>query len=96
MANSAENQYLPISISIRKPMRAISFFLPFLLLIQCNTKDDLKKHFISPPSSSSPGVYWYFMDGNLSREGMSKDLESMKEAGISHLMYINVWCVNKL
>ena len=71
-------------------MRAILFLLPIFLLNQCDTKDELKQHFVSPPSSSSPGVYWYFMDGNLSREGMTKDLESMKEAGISNLIFLEV------
>ena len=64
--------------------------MPIFLLNQCDTKDELKQHFVSPPSSSSPGVYWYFMDGNLSREGMTKDLESMKEAGISNLIFLEV------
>ncbi|HSH20122.1 MAG TPA: glycosyl hydrolase, partial [Draconibacterium sp.] len=40
--------------------------------------------------SSKPGVYWYFMDGNLSREEMTKDLESMKEVGISNLIFLEV------
>jgi len=71
-------------------MRVILFFLPLFFLIQCDTEDNLKKEFISPPSSSSPGVYWYFMDGNLNRDGMTEDLESMKEAGISNLIFLEV------
>ncbi len=52
--------------------------------------DDLAKSFRSPPDSARPGVYWYFMDGNLSREGMTRDLESMKAAGIGHLVFLEV------
>jgi hypothetical protein len=26
--------------------------------------------FVQPPASAKPWVYWYFMDGNLTREGM--------------------------
>jgi hypothetical protein len=52
--------------------------------------DRLKKAFLNPPDSAKPGVYWYFMDGNLSREGMTKDLESMKAAGISNLVFLEV------
>jgi hypothetical protein len=51
---------------------------------------ELKKSFISPPDSVRPGVYWYFMDGNLSREAMTADLESMKEAGIGNLVFLEV------
>ena len=52
--------------------------------------DGLKDKFKNPPTTSYPGVYWYFMDGNLSREGMTKDLESMKEVGISNLIFLEV------
>ena len=52
--------------------------------------DGLKDEFKNPPGSSYPGVYWYFMDGNLSREGMTKDLESMKEVGINNLIFLEV------
>ncbi len=45
---------------------------------------------LTPPPTSFPGVYWYFMDGNISREEMTRDLESMKEAGINNLIYLEV------
>jgi hypothetical protein len=52
--------------------------------------DQLTAHFTSPPDSARPGVYWYFMDGNLSREGMTRDLVSMKAAGLGHLIFLEV------
>ena len=45
---------------------------------------------MSPPDSTRPGVYWYFMDGNISREGMTADLESMKAAGIGSVLFLEV------
>lgn len=50
----------------------------------------LMESFINPPDSARPGVYWYFMDGNLSREQMTKDLESMKEVGLGNLVFLEV------
>jgi hypothetical protein len=52
--------------------------------------DDLAARFANPPDAARPGVYWYFMDGNLSREGMTRDLESMKQAGLGHLVFLEV------
>jgi hypothetical protein len=52
--------------------------------------DVLKKLFVSPPDSFRPGVYWYFMDGNMSKEGMTKDLEAMTKAGIGNLIFLEV------
>lgn len=52
--------------------------------------DDLRKGFLNPPTTARPGVYWYFMDGNLSKDAMTKDLESMKAAGIESLIFLEV------
>ncbi|WP_018627540.1 glycosyl hydrolase [Niabella aurantiaca] len=50
----------------------------------------LKRQFINPPDSARPGVYWYFMDGNLSADGIRKDLKAMKKAGIGHVIFLEV------
>lgn len=52
--------------------------------------DYLKEGFINPPDSARPGVYWYFMDGNIDREAMTADLESMKKAGIGYVLFLEV------
>ena len=72
-----------------KLMKYFYLLIP-LLLIQCTYDNKLKDEFLNPPESSYPGVYWYFMDGNLSREEMTKDLESMKEVGINNLIFLEV------
>ena len=43
---------------------------------------DLEEGFRSPPESARPWVYWFIMDGNLTREGITADFEAMKRAGI--------------
>lgn len=54
------------------------------------TTEKLKKSFLNPPDSVRPGVYWYFMDGNLSHDAITADLESMKKAGIGNLVFLEV------
>ncbi|KAA6314532.1 hypothetical protein EZS27_034862, partial [termite gut metagenome] len=39
--------------------------------------------FITPPDSIKTGCYWYWLNDNLSKEGIIKDLQSMKKAGIN-------------
>lgn len=51
---------------------------------------ELQRNFQTPPESARPGVYWYFMDGNVSKEGMTKDLEAMKQAGIGSVVFLEV------
>ncbi|MBZ4191105.1 glycosyl hydrolase [Niabella beijingensis] len=55
-----------------------------------NVLEQLKTQFITPPDSAKPGVYWYFMDGNLSASGIREDLKAMKEAGIGHVIFLEV------
>ena len=79
-------------------MKRLSINSIFLSVILCfggschpmGDADNLKESFANPPDSARPGVYWYFMDGNLSKEGMTKDLEAMKEEGIGHVLFLEV------
>ncbi|HSM46927.1 MAG TPA: glycosyl hydrolase, partial [Draconibacterium sp.] len=81
-------------IDIVKKITVTFFFLAVIVLfVGCSSskpEDALKQAFLNPPDTAKPGVYWYFMDGNLSREEMTKDLESMKEVGISNLIFLEV------
>lgn len=51
---------------------------------------ELEQNFVNPPDSARPGVYWYFLDGNLNGKEMTADLESMKAAGLGNLVFLEV------
>jgi alpha-L-rhamnosidase len=51
---------------------------------------ELENSFLAPPDSARPGVYWYFMDGNQTREGMVADLEAMHAAGLRKALFLEV------
>ena len=51
---------------------------------------ELERNFANPPASARPWVYWMWMDGNLSREGLTADLEAMQSAGIGGVMIMEV------
>jgi hypothetical protein len=68
------------------------FYMSFFLL-SCHRsvrEDYLSKGFLNPPDSAKPGVYWYVMDGNLDRQAITADLESMKKAGIGYALFLEV------
>jgi hypothetical protein len=44
---------------------------------------DIEQQFKVPPASVRPQVWWHWMNANVSREGITADLESMKRAGLS-------------
>jgi hypothetical protein len=53
-----------------------------LLLAVAQTGDPLAAGFQSPPPSARPHTWWHWMDGNVTKEGITADLEAMKEVGI--------------
>ena len=42
----------------------------------------LEADFAQPPETNKPRCYWYWMDGQISKEGITRDLEAMKRVGI--------------
>ncbi len=50
----------------------------------------MENNFLNPPDSARPGVYWYFLNGNLNGKEMTADLESMKAAGLGNLVFLEV------
>jgi hypothetical protein len=45
--------------------------------------NDPAKVFLTPPPSAKPGVLWMWMGSNLSKEGITKDLEALKKEGFN-------------
>ena len=52
--------------------------------------DELEKNFTSPPAEARPWVYWFQNNGNLTKDGITADLESMARAGIGGVLYMDV------
>ena len=46
--------------------------------------------FLNPPSSTKPRTWMHAMSGNMSKEGMTKDLEAISEAGVGGVMLFTV------
>ena len=51
-------------------------------LLQDAKAATLEKDFSNPPVQARPCLWWHWMGPNISQEGITKDLEAMKEAGI--------------
>ncbi|MEN6537127.1 MAG: glycosyl hydrolase [Bryobacteraceae bacterium] len=51
---------------------------------------DLEAEFHRPPDSARPWVYWFWLDGNVTREGITADLEAMQRVGIGGVVLMEV------
>src|SRR6516164_819292 len=47
-----------------------------------NSGDALERGFQNPPDSAKPRVWWHWMNGNITREGIKADLEWMHRVGL--------------
>src|SRR6266566_2024809 len=45
--------------------------------------DELERGFMKPPDSAKPRVWWHWLNGNVTKEGITADLEWMKRVGIA-------------
>jgi len=52
--------------------------------------DDLAQGFLNPPRSARPWVYWFPLSGNLTKEGITADLEALARVGIGGVLYMEV------
>jgi hypothetical protein len=52
-------------------------------LVAQNAGDPLKKGFEDPPATARPRVWWHWMNGNITKEGIKLDLEWMHRVGIA-------------
>ena len=52
---------------------------------------NLDSGFQQPPSSARPWTYWMWIDGNVTREGITADLEAMARVGIGGVLIMDVW-----
>lgn len=81
-----------------KPILAVAFVI--LLTAGCTndrppdsdrvTTEMLAEGFTNPPDSVKPWVYWYWISDNNTREGVTRDLEAMAEAGIGEALIGNI------
>jgi alpha-L-rhamnosidase len=68
-------------------IKFLKFFGSFLLLFavvifNSNAQNPIKQGFVSPPKAAKPRVWWHWMNGNISKGGIQKDLEWMNRVGI--------------
>lgn len=79
----------PVIPACCKMLMVIAFLAQFNLL-NAQEISRLETQFKNPPDSSHPGIFWYWLNGYVTEEGIDADLEAMKEAGIGNVMLFNI------
>jgi hypothetical protein len=76
-----------------EPMRRVLlalFTIPIILVLSsCSHEkparlDNLsEEQFVNPPDESRPGAFWCWLNGNMTKESITRDLEAMRSKGIT-------------
>ena len=77
---------------MRKPLFKTLLCLSLLMPFTGNgqERNALESGFMNPAEKVQTSVYWYWISGNISEEGVKKDLYSMKEVGINRAFIGNI------
>ncbi|WP_167619353.1 glycosyl hydrolase [Maribellus sediminis] len=62
----------------------VTMITPSGLLYSCkkNVSDTVEGSFLNPPSSAKPFTWWHWINGFVTQDGITRDLEAMAEVGI--------------
>jgi hypothetical protein len=54
------------------------------------TAGTLESDFLNPPDRTKPWCYWYWLNSDITKDGITKDLEAMAKVGIKRAMIGNI------
>jgi hypothetical protein len=66
-------------------MKPINLFFILILVLQACYKpadNELRNDFVNPPDGSRPGAFWCWLNGNMTKESITRDLEQMHQKGM--------------
>jgi hypothetical protein len=58
--------------------------------LTASAQDSLETGFRSPPDSAKPQTWWHWMNGNITKAGITADLEAMKQIGLGGATVVSV------
>lgn len=71
----------------------VAFSLLIILFASCNNSKNyeiIKSNFIKPTDDNTIWCYWYWINDDISKDGITKDLLAMKKAGIGGALIGNI------
>src|SRR3989440_2543652 len=69
-------------------MSSLLLILTVFLMLRAHGqsfRDTLESGFVNPPDIAKPRVWWHWMNGNITKEGIKLDLEWMRRIGLGGL-----------
>lgn len=78
-------------------MKRLIFLTLCFVIVSCHsnqqedsmTLEQLEASFFNPPEDAKPWTWWHWANGNVTKEGITHDLENMKRAGLGGVLIFN-------
>ena len=86
---SQHPRQLEVGTTMRKQILMAACALIFSSNVMA-ADDPLVAGFVLPPASAHPQTWWHWMNGNITKEGITADLEAMHRVGIQEANIITV------
>jgi hypothetical protein len=87
------SKFPTMSSGIPHPVKRISLFfvvIVFAFKIYAASFSDLQQGFLRPPDSARPWIFWFWLNGNITSNGITADLEAMQRVGIGGVVIMDV------
>jgi len=82
---------------MKNTLTYLLFFFLFLYITIGNAQNALNNaDFQTPPNAVKVNTWWHWISGNITKDGITRDLESMKQQGISQATILNVGSWNPM
>jgi hypothetical protein len=65
-----------------KPRKSILLLFALISAGGARAEESLEASFTQPPALARPLTWWHWVSGNVSKEGITADLEAMKKIGL--------------
>ncbi|MEI6501433.1 MAG: glycosyl hydrolase, partial [Armatimonadota bacterium] len=75
---------------LRGVISVAALMAALLLAAHAAAGEDLARGFARPPDVARPWVYWFWLNGNITREGITADLKAMQRVGIGGVLIMEV------
>ncbi|HAO80916.1 MAG TPA: glycosyl hydrolase family 43, partial [Verrucomicrobia subdivision 3 bacterium] len=80
------------NMKLPRAFLASAWLLCLALTASAASTDSLETGFLNPPDSAKPQTWWHWMNGNITKAGITADLEAMKQIGLGGATIVNVDC----
>jgi hypothetical protein len=82
-----------MSLGIPQFSKRIALFCVLIALalrVHASDGAGLERGFLHPPDSSRPWIFWFWLNGNITSNGITADLEAMQRVGIAGVVIMDV------